>query len=495
MRGSLASTSDMSTTTSSPNILVIMADQLRRHSLSIYGDPNISTPNIDALATSGVRFSQASSTFPVCVPARFTFMTGQYAHSRFVSSIEWRMSPAETTLADHFNAAGYETCYIGKWHLYGGHGVLPGHTNIKANRTPVPRVHQGRWKKWYGFDLANAPWDTCYYEDDDPTPRPIEGYQTDGLTDLAVDYLQDQQDESSPFCCVLSVEPPHFPMEAPAELEEKWKQRKIQLPDNFLYQDEFPPPKGNPTSEKDREAILRHVQLYYAMVENLDQNVGRVMEKLRQTGQDKNTIVMFFADHGEMQGAHSQVAALKHHPYEESVGIPLIFRDPRQPERQGIDLTTPTCMEDIVPTLVGLAGLDSAQDLPGADLSALIQGSADELARPGVMLEYVHDFRQFGSMCYHHEFWRAFRSERYKYTVKGGADGGTPWQFFDLQEDPQEMKNLVASALHEDLVRTHHGWLRDRMLETDDHFVLLPAFGFDGVNEWEPQAKPLAVGV
>lgn len=475
----------MSATSTSPNVLVIMADQLRRHSLSIYGDPNITTPNIDALARSGVRFHNASSTFPVCVPARFTFMTGQYAHSRYVSSIEWRMSPAETTLADHFNAAGYETCYIGKWHLYGGHGVLPGHTNMKANRTPVPRIHQGRWKKWYGFDLANAPWDTCYYEDDDPTPRPLERYQTDGLTDLALDYLQAQKDAEDPFCCVLSVEPPHFPMEAPAELEAKWLNTDIELPENFLFQDEFPPPRGNPHSEDDRAAIRRHVQLYYAMVENLDQNVGLVLETLRATGQEDNTIIMFFADHGEMQGAHSQLAAIKHHPYEESVGIPLIFRDPRHPERQDVDLAAPTCMEDIVPTLTGLAGVPKLSDLPGQDLSSLIQGGKQEVGRPGVMLEYVHDFRTSGAMCYHHVYWRAFRSERYKYTVKGGAEGGTPWQFFDLQEDPQEMNNLVNSSEHEDLVRTHHGWLRERMVETDDHFVLLPACGYDGLNEWE----------
>jgi len=275
-------------------------------------------------------------------------------------------------------------------------------------------------------------------------------------------------------------------MEAPKELEEKWLQRDIQLPENFLFQDEFPPPKGNPATEADRDAVRRHVQLYYAMVENLDQNVGRVLEALQQTGQADNTVVMLFSDHGEMQGAHSQVAAIKHHPYEESVGIPLIFHDPRRPDRQDVALTAPTCMEDVVPTLLGLAGINVPHDLPGDDLAPLIHGEVTKLKRPGVMLEYVHDFRTHGSMCYHHTYWRGFRSERYKYTVQGGAEGGKPWQFFDLVADPLEMNNLVASPAHEDLVRQHHGWLRARMLETADHFVLFPAFGYEGVNEWEP---------
>ena len=107
---------------SRPNIILIISDQLRRQALGCYGDPNVSTPNIDALAAAGARFDAASSTYPVCVPFRFTLMTGEYAHTRFIPSIEWRMSPAERTLADEFNDAGYATALFGKWHLYGNFG-------------------------------------------------------------------------------------------------------------------------------------------------------------------------------------------------------------------------------------------------------------------------------------------------------------------------------------------------------------------------------------
>ena len=156
-----------------PNILVLMCDQLRRDALSIHGDVNLQTPHIDALATRGVRFSNACSTYPICVPFRFTFMTGEYAHSRKVPGIEYRMSPTEYTLADAFNEAGYETVYVGKWHLDGGHGRMG--SALECGRTPVPRAYQGRWEKWFGFELRNAPFDTYYFEDDDPAPRPIRG--------------------------------------------------------------------------------------------------------------------------------------------------------------------------------------------------------------------------------------------------------------------------------------------------------------------------------
>ena len=113
-----------SNTTDQPNVLIILSDQLRRQALSCYGNPNTNTANIDRLARNGIRFANACSTYPICVPFRFTLMTGEYAHTRLIPGIEWAMSPAERTLADEFNEAGYETTYIGKWHLDGGVGRM-----------------------------------------------------------------------------------------------------------------------------------------------------------------------------------------------------------------------------------------------------------------------------------------------------------------------------------------------------------------------------------
>ncbi|MBS11291.1 MAG: hypothetical protein CME19_06790 [Gemmatimonadetes bacterium] len=446
--------------TDRPNILVLLCDQLRRQALGCYGDADARTPNLDAFAQRGVRFANACSTYPICVPFRFTLMTGEYAHSRTIPGIEWSMSPAERTMADEFNEAGYDTVYIGKWHLDGGHGRLG--SAVQVNRTRVPRTRQGRWQKWYGFELRNGPFDTCYFEDDDPNPVVIDGYQTDGLFDLGMSHLKARSSED-PFCMVISVEPPHPPWEAPEDLTEEWLGRELTLPPN--YEGDF----------------LRERQIYYAMVENLDQNVGKMMQFLDDEGLAENTVVVFLSDHGELSGAHGLRS--KQYPYEESVGIPLMVIDPRHPERAGSVVDDPTSTEDLFPTILGLAGLTAKNPMHGADLAPLVSGSADKLDRDGVLLEFVAELRQ--NQPFYEENWRAIRTRRYKYTVSGDNMGGKPWQFFDLVEDPYEMNNLVEDPEHEAEVTRHHRMLVDWMKETDDHFILLPAFDCEGVNCWD----------
>ncbi len=468
-----------------PNILVIFSDQLRRDALGCYGNPDTETPHIDSLAQDGVRFNNACSTFPICVPFRFTLMTGMYAHSRFVPAIEYRMSPAETTLADCFNVAGYHTMYVGKWHLYGGHAHLPGHPARKANLTPVPRVHQGRWQTWRGFDVANNPFDTYYFEDDDPTPHRIDGYQTDGLFDITMDTLR-SRDLDKPFACVLSVEPPHFPLEVPEANMTRWQDRDVTLPPNYRFKDMY---LGNARTVDDisdtDKKLIQQRKTYYAMIENLDENVGRLRHFLNNEGLAENTIIVFIADHGQMDGAHNLRATRKSEPYEESIGVPLLVYDPRYPDRRDVALTPPTCTEDLFPTLLGLVGISPHMTLPGLDLTPLIHGKSDSLPREGVLLEFVHDLRT-APHFYHDRYWRGYRTERYKYTVIGDAtEGGKPWQCFDLKQDPYEMYNLIDSPEARDDITRLHGLLRQRMIDTGDHYVLAEAWGIDGLNLWQ----------
>jgi arylsulfatase A-like enzyme len=450
-----------------PNILIVLSDQLRRHALSCYGDPDARTPHTAQLAADGVACDQACSTYPICVPFRFTMMTGEYAHTRLVPGIEWRMSPAERTLADEFNDAGYETVYIGKWHLDGGHGRMG--SAVQTNRCPVKRAYQGRWQKWYGFELRNEPFDTCYFEDDDPTPHRIDGYQTDGLFDLGMNYLRDGRDAARPFCMVISVEPPHDPFTAPEELQDAWEQRDITLPPNFEAED-----------DNHRNQLIRDRQRYNAMVENLDANVGRLRSFLAEHDLADDTVLVFLSDHGELAGAHGLRA--KQWPYEESVGIPLIVYDPRHSDRAGTRLSAPTCSEDLFPTFLGLAGLTPQNDLPGANLAPLIHGESDQLDREGVLLEFVAELRE--RPPFYNAVWRGFRSERFKYTVKGDKFGAEPWQFFDLENDPYEMRNLIEDPAWADEIGRHHELLRARLEETLDPFVLRPAWSREGYNVW-----------
>lgn len=452
---------------SPPNVLIVLSDQLRRQALSTYGDPNIVTPHVDALAGRGVRFDNASSTCPICVPFRFTFMTGLYAHDRKVPGIEYRMSPAERTLADEFNDAGYETIYVGKWHLDGGHGRMG--SARQCGRMPVKKAYRGRWRKWLGFELRNGPFDTYYFEDDDPEPRPVEGYQTDGLFDLAMDYLE-HRDPSRPFCAVVSVEPPHDPLEAPEALQRTWEGMDIVLPPNVDADD-----------AEAMERIMLNRKRYYAMVENLDWNMGRLGAFLLRTGLHGETVVHFLSDHGELGGAHGLRG--KQWPYEESTGIPLIVADPRHPDRAGAVIEDPVSTEDLFPTILGLAGLKPRDALPGENLAPLIHGNVSRLKRGGVMLEFIAEQRQ--GVAFHDWVWRGFRTARYKYTVRGDNHGGVPWQFFDLAEDPWEQRNLLEDPAYRGEIARHHDLLMNRMKETDDHFVLLPAFGREGLNTWD----------
>ncbi|MFW5870793.1 MAG: sulfatase-like hydrolase/transferase, partial [Candidatus Sumerlaeota bacterium] len=388
-------------------------------------------------------------------------------HTRDIPGLNWRMSPAERTLADEFNEGGYHTAYIGKWHLEGCRPV-----------DPIPRSRQGRWQKWLGFELRNSHFDTFYFEDDDPSPKPLGKYQTDGLFDLAIDHIADGRPKDKPFLCLLSVEPPHFPYEAPEQYERRWRERDIELPPSFETQPEYEIPLSSWDGDDTHTAQIKkeRVRTYYAMIENLDDNVGRMMEFLKEEGLADNTVVLLVSDHGEMGGMHKLPTAMKNYPFEESVGIPLIIRDPRLAALSGRRTGEPVNTEDLFPTICGLVGLKPKNALPGEDLTPLIEGSVDQLDRNGVLLEFVRDFRD--KAAFYKRSYRAFRSRRYMYSVLDGK----PWQFFDLEKDPHEMNNLVDSEAHKVVIGRHHKWLREKLIETDDHFHLQPAFGQPGLN-------------
>lgn len=470
------------------NIVIVLCDQMRRQAMGCAGDPNVSTPHLDQLAADGVRFTNANSTCPICVPARFSFVTGEHAHTRFAHN-GWRMSPGERTFADELSAAGYRTAYIGKWHL----AKLPGWRAI-------PQHLRGGFDYWRGFEVRNDPFDSYYFADDDPARREIDGYQTDGLFSAAVEFLEDHETDDRPFCLVVSVEPPHPPFTAPREYLDRYADRRLELRPNVPYGDGPPPRKHVPPDGVDEyeawgdlnhatedlyeahnyhgDVMLDEMRAYYAMIENLDDNVGRLVDTLERRGLRDDTAVMFTSDHGDMMGSHGLTA--KQHPYEESVGVPLILSHPGGGIDDGRTIDAPTCTEDWYPTILGFAGID-APDKPGVDLGPLARGDRSTPDRSGVLLEFVREIRS--GMPYHDEQWRGFRTERYKYVVKGPhAEGAEPWQLFDLAEDPYEEHNLIDDPDHAGVARDLHGALRDALRRYSDDFALDPAFGYEGLN-------------
>ncbi|PCJ57276.1 MAG: hypothetical protein COA79_16350 [Planctomycetota bacterium] len=420
---------------SKPNIIIVLSDQLRRQALGCYGNTDISTPNIDSLAQNGVMFENSCSTYPICVPFRFTLMTGEYAHTREIPGIEWCMSPSEPTMADEFNKNGYETIYIGKWHLAGGSGRVLGKPE-EVGKSPIKKAHQGRWKKWLGFEVRNRPYDTYYFEDDDPEPIKLEGYQTDGMFDLGITQIKNTE---KPFCMVISVEPPHDPYIAPPKFEAKWKNKAIKLRDNFVSPD-----------DNKYDKYISDLRNYYAMIENLDENVGRLNEVLKEMSIDDNTIIVFISDHGDLHGSHG--LQRKQWPYEESVGIPFIVYDPRT-NVNNVKISAPTNSEDLFPTILGLADLKVDRKICGYNFAPHISIGDTNVERNEVLLEFVAEHRP--NADFYLEGWRAIRTEKFKYCVKGDKINMRPWMLFDLTEDPYENNNLIGKedykAIQDDL--------------------------------------------
>ncbi len=316
-----------------PNIVVVLVDQMRRDAMSGAGDVNVRTPNLDRLLAGGVNFANAVSTFPACVPFRFSLMTGEYAHSRNVPALGYRLSPAERTLGETVGAQGYATAYIGKWHLYSAYGVSGGLTLSQACRVPIPASHRRGWDHWRGFELRNDFHDTWYFADDETEPRKLAGYQTDGLFDLALDYLAERP-KDKPFFLMLSVEAPHPPFVAPPEAVARVAARgpirhrpNVDVGAISFFPPEWyetPPPAG-PLDTGDPASVRRvfdaNMQAYYAMIEVIDANMGRLDEALRREGLAEDTVVVFLADHGELGGSHGQLG--KAEPWEESVWHPV----------------------------------------------------------------------------------------------------------------------------------------------------------------------------
>ncbi|MBI5725483.1 MAG: sulfatase-like hydrolase/transferase [Planctomycetes bacterium] len=431
-----------------------MPDQLRRQALGVYGDPNCSTPAMDRLARNGVRFAAACSTYPVCVPFRYTLMTGLSGHRRQIPAIHFRLPAEETTIADEFNRAGYETIYVGKWHLYGGKGD-----------EPVPRPHQGRWSRWTGFELSNEPYKTVFYADDDPAPKRMEGHQTDWIFSVARRELENRRHPDRPFCMFISPEAPHdvkpgsaylardpfnrpdkFQYQASGEFMERWRGRELKLPPNFYDKD-----------SAGREFFIESLRGYYAMVEQLDARIGEFLDWLAAGGLARNTTVVLFSDHGDMVGSHELTH--KSRPWEESVGIPLIVADPSCPNRGGAVVRDPVCTEDIYPTLMGLCGIRSDRgDLVGRDLGPLLRDQVGAMDRHGVALEFVHEPRKIfkdKTGC-----WRAFRSRHWKYVTSLAGPGMLkPRGLYNMDDDPFEMHNLIADQSLWQVRDEHHQWL------------------------------------
>ena len=286
----MAPTEKMAKTPERPNVLWIMCDQLRYHALSAAGDPNIETPNIDRIGRDGAICRNAYVTWPLCTPQRACMVTGLYNHANGVVGQGELLRPSVPTIAHSFRAAGYRTCWMGKWHL----GSADAGPNASYWVHPALR---GGFEEWYGFDFANAGWNAKYSANEEIRPyRVLEGFQTDGLTDLALDWLGEARAESEPWFACVSYEAPH-PLTGPDGTpgERPNGEMRCEAPEEYLAMfdgDSLSLRQNVPREDPElvdftRDELVR----YYAMVKNVDDNVGRLLDALSAAGTEYEGLV------------------------------------------------------------------------------------------------------------------------------------------------------------------------------------------------------------
>jgi len=405
----------------SPHLIQILSDEHCGFAMSCAGDPNVRTPNLDRMAEQGMQFQRAYANCPICTPSRGTIFSGRHAHAGPVPGFfdVWKTCAPST--ATSLGSAGYHTAYFGKWHCGIVNDQVPesvadAKQDYPGRATRTPEDRRAGFQDWAGFECTNAHFNTYLYRNHDREPSRFKGYQTDVLTDLVIDYLR-SYDRPEPLYLVLSVEPPHFPLEAPESFR-RFDPGKLIL-------------RPNADDSPEHRAQLAD---YYAMIENLDWNIGRLLAAMDElpTFCGERTCTSYISDHGELMGSHG-LFCIKEYPYEESVRIPAIFHWPGNIPAQG-PVPGLFSLVDFAPTLLGLAGVPPLAWMQGCDWAPALRGEPFE-GPAEALLEMT------GSPLWSPAGlnWRGFTEARWKYAFYENRHE----ELFDLEADPFEQRNLA----------------------------------------------------
>ena len=421
-----------------PNIIFFLTDQQRWDTTGVHGNPLGLTPNFDRMALAGTHLYNAFTPQPVCGPARAVMQTGLYA----TNTTCWRNGIAlpheKKTLADYFNGAGYQTAYIGKWHL-DDFGVVG----------PVAEENRGGYDYWLAsnvLEFTSDAYRTCLYDNDNKEVR-LPGYRVDAVTDAAIRYVNQHQAE--PFFLFLSYIEPHF----------QNTRDDYPAPDGYAeqYTGRWIPPDlaalGGTTHQ--------HIAGYYGMVKRLDEAFGRLMDALKSLDLLDNTIVVFTSDHGNHFKTRN--GEYKRSCHESSIRIPMAITGPGF--KGGGRIEKLVSLIDLPPTLLDAAGIPVPEVMEGHSLLPLVERQPTDW--PDEVFVQISE-SQVG---------RAIRTERWKYCVvapgvnggeQGGADTYVEDSLFDLLADPYEFRNLVHNAAYQEVKRDLRERLLRRMVEAGE---------------------------
>ena len=441
-----------------PNILLIMADDHAPAAFSTYGSKLNSTPNLDRIAAEGLRLDRCFCTNAICTPARASVHTGKYSHTTGIKTLSDVIDQTqETTVGMLLEDAGYQTAFVGKWHLgQGGHSdpsgydfwsVLPG---------------QG---KYYDPELTEM-----------GEPITESGYVTDVLTDKALGWLA-TRDTERPFFLVCAHKAPHDPFQPnpkdrvlfaddpipePATFHDNHENRaaaagmateKVELM-HLKNHVPDPVPAGLSAEEQKAWNYQSFMRNYLRCVASIDENAGRLLDFLDENQLTDDTIVIYTSDHGFFLGDHGWYD--KRFMYEESIRIPFLMRYPRA-IHAGTVSDRIALNVDFAPTILDYAGEAVPQDMQGRSLRPLAEGSVPSDWRTSMYYRYWMHLAHFNIPAHY-----GIRTERHKlihyYGEALGSAGAIEastepeWELFDLVDDPQEMVNLYEDPAYSELI-------------------------------------------
>ncbi len=416
---------------SHPNIILIMTDDQGIGDLGVMGNPIIETPNIDKLASQSAWLTNFYVQ-PVCAPTRACLMTGRYNYrTRAIDTYIGRamMEPEEITIAEVLSMSGYATGIFGKWHLG---DCYPMRAMDQGFQTSV--VHRGGGIGQPSDALAAPRQYTNPILFRNGIVEQFKGYCTDIYYDEAIRFIDESQRKAKPFFVYLPDNCPHGPFhDVPQGFYEKYKSKNLSA-------DQFPQQQGHPIPETQNADTLARI---FAMISNVDRNVGRVLRHLDELKIADNTIVIFMCDNGPntqryvkgMRGRKGQV-------YEGGIRSPFFIRWPAR-IKAGLRIDKIAAHIDVMPTLLGACGIGAAKNLDGLDFSAILQGELRDWPARNIVIQ-SHRGNQPTRL---HHF--AVRNPRWKLVHNSGFgkekfEGAPKIELYDMFVDPLEMNNVAS---------------------------------------------------
>lgn len=414
-----------------PNVIYILADDLGYGDLSCYGQQKFQTPNIDRLASEGMKFTNHYSGNTVCSPSRAVLMTGQHSGHVFLrgnksGEIGGALDPAMTVLPEVFKAAGYATGAFGKWGL--------GHTHKSG--APNPLTHGfDEFYGWKSQTIAHTYYPTSVVYNGNELPLKSGTFIHDQIIDRALQFMRTQAESKTPFFCYIPTAVPHAAMHAPKELHEKW--RKV-FP-------EFDQKIGKYKAGPDEPCpdVKNPIAGFAAMLENLDNEVGEILGLIKELGIDENTVIMFSSDNGaHLEGGHdpkfwNSTGGLRGHKrdmHEGGIRTPMLVRWPGTVS-PGTSTSHISGFQDILPTIAELIGQPVPPQNDGISFVPTLRGEQDkQLSHEFLYWEFCKGPNQkLFSQAVRNGTWKAYREVNKKMEI------------FNLEDDPQEKTDLANS--------------------------------------------------